>query len=420
MIFQKKRWIKVIPVFLLGSNPSFIRKDRLGFEDIKDEVQQDARTDEILKRLGVDTERKVLVRKEGDLHQLNAGADAFVIFAHCLDRFPYLITLARAGTPIIISSQEGAAGEALDTYQYLAEHENVSVALSSAEIRRWLRILNAAKQIRTATICVFDSGDRPPDGVPWYNNPLLKGMFNTEYVDVEDFEKRYKSVDKEEAESLAEKWMDECEVKEPTLEDVAKSAGVYIAMKSIIEDMGADAAYVLWCAQFDKMFGTKMCFAITKLNDAGHLTGCWRGENLLPMLILHYLSEKPVFFGEVHTYRDGILSVRHCAVPSRITSSPLVLRNWRDRKGTVTGYCQMPEGEVTLVNSGIGDHLVVMKGDVVDCRDIGGANCRTAVWVKLDDPAQVNKLTGRELAMAYGDYVQQSREAGRILGIKVI
>ena len=420
MNFQKKKWIKVIPVFLLGSNPSFIREDGLGFRDVKDEAEQNAKTDGILQELGLETETKVLVRKEGDLHQLNTGGDAFVIFAHCLDRFPYLIKLAQTGIPIIISSQEGGAGEILDTYEYLAEFDNVKVAFSLDEIRRRLRILNAVKQSMTAKICVFDRGERSADGAAWYKNPLIQGRFNTEYVDVKDFEKRYKSVDKKEAESLAKKWMTESEVKEPSLEDITRSARLYIAMKGIIENVRADAAYVLWCAQFDKMLGTKMCFAITKLNDAGHLTGCWRGENLLPMLILHYLSQKPIFFGEVHTYQDGILSVRHCAVPSKITSSPLVLRNWRDRKGTVTGYCQMSQGEVTLVNSGIGDGLIVMKGDAVDCKDLGGANCRTTVWVKLEDQTLVHKLTGRELAMAYGDYVEQAKEVGTMLGIKTV
>jgi L-fucose isomerase-like protein len=239
-------------------------------------------------------------------------------------------------------------------------------------------------------------------------------------VDVEDFEKRYKGVENSEAGDLAKKWMDECEVKEPSLEDITKSAQLYIAMKNIIENMEADAAYVLWCGQFGKMLGTKMCFAIAKLNDAGFLTGCWRGENLLPMLMLRYLSEKPIFFGEVHTYRDGIMSLRHCAVPTKITSSPVVLRRWRDREGTVTGYCEMPKGEVTLVNSGTGDRMVVMRGDVVDCRDLGGENCRTTVWIKIENRELIQEITGREFAMVYGDYLEDANEVGAMLGINTM
>jgi L-fucose isomerase-like protein len=151
------------------------------------------------------------------------------------------------------------------------------------------------------------------------------------------------------------------------------------------------------------------------LNDAGIPTGCWRGESLLPMLILHHLSEKPVFFGEAHIYKDGIISLRHCAVPSKLSSSTLVLRRWRDRKGTVTGYCEMPKGEVTLVNSGTGDKIVVMKGEVIKCGDVGGDNCRTTVWVKVEDGSPVSEITGREFAMVYGDYVEEAIEVAKML-----
>jgi hypothetical protein len=417
---KKEKWIKVIPVFLLGSSPSFIREDGLGFRDVKDKTEQNKRTDELLQQLDIKTESKVLVRKEEDLQRVKTDVDAFIVFAHCMDRFPYLITLARSGVSIIISSEEVLSGDALDTYEYLAEFDNVKVAFGFEEIRRRLRILNAVKQISTTKVCLFDSGERSPDGVAWYQNPLLNGKFNTQYVDLQDFEKRYKSVSKKEAESLAKEWMGQCEVKEPSLEDLTKSAQVYIAIKETIEGVEADTAYVLWCAQFNKMLGTKMCFAITRLNDAGLLTGCWRGENLLPMLILHYLTEKPIFFGEMHTYQDGIISLRHCAVPTKITSSPPVLRHWRDRKGTVTGYCELPKGEVTLVNSGIGDRMAVMKGEVVDCKDLGGENCRTTVWIKIEDQANIRKIVGRELAMVYGNWVEDAKETGRMLGIKTV
>jgi L-fucose isomerase-like protein len=186
-------------------------------------------------------------------------------------------------------------------------------------------------------------------------------------------------------------------------------------MRSVIEQTEADSAYVLWCGQFNKMLGTKMCFAITKLNDAGVPTGCWRGENLLPLLILHHLSERPVFFGEVHSYKEGIISLRHCAVPSKISSSPLILRRWRDQNETVTGYCEMPKGEVTLVNSGTGDRIVGMKGEVFKCGDVGGDNCRTTVWVEVKDEYLVHQIVGREFALVYGDYVEEALEVGKTL-----
>ncbi len=212
--------------------------------------------------------------------------------------------------------------------------------------------------------------------------------------------------------------MDQARIDGPSQEDVARSAAVYLAMRRTIEEMKADAAYVLWCSQFNELIDGKMCFAVAKLNDTGHLTGCWRGENMLPMLILHSLSEKAVFFGEVHTFRDNILAVRHCAVPQSISGMPFVLKPWRDRKGTVTGYCELPEGEVTIVNAGIGDKMIALNGRVFDTKDIGGANCRTTVYVRVEDPELVRRFYGREIAMAYGDFVSDVEAVGNMLNIE--
>jgi hypothetical protein len=80
----------------------------------------------------------------------------------------------------------------------------------------------------------------------------------------------------------------------------------------------------------------------------------------------------------------------------------------------------MPKGEVTIVNAGQGDRIVVMRGDALQSRDLGGDNCRTTVWVKIEDEKVVHNLKARELAMVYGDYVEETREVGKMLGIDTL
>jgi hypothetical protein len=279
---RKGKRMRVMPIFLLGSTPSFVREDGLGFRTVREESEQNLRTDEILHQLKIEMEPKGLIRKDEDFDHLDVDADAFVIFAHCLERFPSLITLADTGIPIILAGEEGAPGDALDKFEYLADYENVKMVFNFEEIRQRIRILKAVKYVTEAKICLFDKREYLLEETGWHKNPLLRERLKTQYIDVPDFENRYKNVNKVEAERLARKWMDDSNAIEPSLEDVIKSACLYIAMKDIVEDTEADAAYVLWCGQFTKMLGTKMCFAIAKLNDAGYLTGCWRGENLLP------------------------------------------------------------------------------------------------------------------------------------------
>jgi hypothetical protein len=38
-----------------------------------------------------------------------------------------------------------------------------------------------------------------------------------------------------------------------------------------------------------------------------------------------------------------------------------VPKKWRDVEGIVTGYVQLPTGQVTLVNCGIGDRISVFR-----------------------------------------------------------
>lgn len=412
--------LKIKPIFLLGSNPSFIRNDGLGFEEIKDKKEQEKRMGQIITRLRIETEAKKVVRKEEDLKNLETDIDAFIIFVHSIHRYSSIVSLANTGVPIILSGEETAPGDALDIFEYIADYNNVILTFSYEEIRSKIRVLKTIKFLGEVRVLVFNAQEQLLKESVWHNNPIFKGMIKTQNIDIDKFGKIYKKVDRLEAEELARKWTKECRVLEPSLEDIAKSARLYITMKDMIEQSKAGAAYVLWCGQFTEMLGTKMCFAISKLNDAGYLTGCWRGENLLPMLILSSLSEKSVFFGEVHTYKDGVLSLRHCAVPLRMSSQKPVLRRWREVKGTVSCYCEMPKGEATLLNTGSGDMLVALRGEVIETRDLGGENCRTTFWIKLEDDELFHYVTGREFAMVYGDYVEESKEVAINLGIETV
>jgi len=409
---SRKNALKIVSMFLLGKRSRLLGEDK---------VKQDAKTDEILKRFGIDTELKFLIREEKEIFEINVkDTDGIVIFPYCSQRFSPLIHVADSKLPVIIASEENTFCYALDTYEYLADHENVEVAFGPEDVNRKIKVLEAVKWIRKAKICLFDMEEWKLNGIAWHKNPIVLGKLNVQVMDKEKFFDVYKNADKIKAEVLAKKWMEESKVLEPSFEDVVKSAQVYIAMKTVIEDMKADAAYVLWCGQFTKKLGTKMCFAMAKLSDDGYPVGCWRGENLLSLLILHAASGKPVFVCEAQTRRGNTITLEHCFAPSKIASCKYVLRIWRDMEGTVTGYCQLPKGEVTLVNCGIGDKIVVMKGKVLDCRDLGGEHCRMAIWVEIEDEESIHKFVGRECAMVYGDYEKEAREIGIKLGLEVL
>lgn len=403
--------LKIVSIFLLDNGKSFIGEDK---------AEQDAKSDDILEKLNLSKESKLLIKKEEEFLEVNIhDVDGFVIFPYSSQRFSSLVTLSETKLPIIIFSEEETFCNALDTYEYLTDHENVEIAFLPRELKRKVKAVQTVKRLKNLKVCLFDTGEWKLSGIAWLKNPVTSGKLNTQNVDYPKFLEAYKNADRTKAEKLAKKWMDEAEkVLEPSFEDVVKSARVYLAMKTVIEEMEADAAYVLWCGQFTKELETKMCFALAKLADDGVPVGCWRGENLLPLLILHSTSRKPVFTCEVFTCQSNVITLRHCFAPSMIAPCKYVLRRWRSMKGTVTGYCQLPKGDVTLVNCGIGDRVVIVKGKVTGCKDLGGENCRMTVWVEVAGEVSIQKFVGRECAMVYGDYVKEAKEIVWQLGLQ--
>jgi L-fucose isomerase-like protein len=404
--------LNVVPIFLLGNRPTLRSKDDAGL---------DAETGEMLVKYGLKYERKHLVRKDEDLLDVGIkGVDCFVLLPCCAERFSPLIYMAESGLPVIIAGDEQTFCHALETYEYLADHGNVEVAFSPEEVKRKIRVLEAAEWVRNAKVCLFDAEGWELRGMAWNRNPLVMGRLNAQSIDTEKFFDSYENADAAEAEGLARRWIEESEVLEPSLGDVVRSARLYTAMKSAIDGMGADAGYVLWCGQFTERLGTKMCFALSKLAEEGYPVGCWRGENLLPLLMLRSASGKPVFICEAFTRRGDTVTLRHCFAPGSIASGGYVLKRWRDKEGTVTGYVQLPRGRVTLVNCGIGDRMSVFRGEVLDCRDLGGENCRMTITVRMEEEESIRNFLGRECAMVYGDYAAEAREIGARLGLEVL
>jgi hypothetical protein len=403
--------VRILTLFLLGGKPEIISKNG---------VKRRTQISEILERYYLTGTSTLLVRNDKDLLKINLyEADGFVVFPYVLQRFAPLIYLAETGKPILIISEGRTLMHALETYAYLSDHTNVQLVFSPAKLAEHLETWKTAKWFNDYKICLFDAGNWTLDGIAWQKNSLFTGKLNIHLVTPSDLLGTYERMNEATAERLAEKWMQESDVSEPSLEDVKKVAQIYLAMKATMQRTRSNAAYVLWCGQFAELF-PKMCFALAKLADDGYPVGCWRGENLVPMLMLHRLSGKPVFTGEAFTHTGAQLRLRHCFAPGKMASCRYLLRNWRTVRGTVTGYCTLPKGPVTLVNYGMGDRMVVTTGNVVGCQDIGGRNCRITVSVVVPDEDVIHKLLARECAMVYGNYERQIRKLAAKLGISIL
>ena len=64
--------------------------------------------------------------------------------------------------------------------------------------------------------------------------------------------------------------------------------------------------------------------------------------------------------------------------------------------------------------------LVALQGTLIDTSEVGGDNCRTTVYIRLQDAGKADGFCGREFAMTYGDHIKDVVEVGERLGIAVV
>lgn len=403
---------RIVSVFLLGSGQNLAGQNKR---------EQEAKIAEILKRFRMKGEDKFLIRKEADFGKTNdLQFDALLVFPCCQDRFAGLVRMAESSLPIIVIGEGEFFSNALDVTTYLADHPNASLALSCDEVTSELVAIQTAKWVRNAKIIAFDMENLKPEEAATWKNPITLHSLDVTHVKPERLIETYRDTDIENAEKLAKEWAGQCEVKEPKLEDIVRSARAYLALKAVMKETEAEVVYVPWCGMFTKPLETKLCFAMAKLADDGVPVGCWRGENLLPMLILHAATHKPVFIGEIDKHKGKTITIKHCFCPTKLSAAKPILHRWRSMKGTVTAYCQLPKGTATLVNSGIGNKALITKVNVLNCQDLGNKTCRMTLTLELPDENILRKLQGPECALAYGDYTRQAKDTARMLGIQVL
>lgn len=278
----------------------------------------------------------------------------------------------------------------------------------------------AADWVKNAKVIVFGMESLKPEEAEEWKNPITLRTLNVHHIKPERLIGVRNQTSRTRSANLAKKWIAESEVKEPSFEDVVRSASVYLAFKRIIKEEKADAVYVPWCGVFTKPLEAKLCNALARLADDGVPVGCWRGENILPLLILHAVTRKPVFVCELHSKKGTTLELRHCFSPTKLSETKPVLRSWRSMPHTVTAYCQLPKGIATLVNSKIGDKILITKANVLDCKDLEGDNCRITIYVKLPNKQTLNKIQGTEFALTYGNHTQQTRQTAKNLKLQVL
>ena len=416
--------LKVLPVLVC-------RKEQI--EDLGKSVE-DFKRDFITK---VKVLKQISVNDEKDLplfETYRKNADVILLYKPHLGLGDCVIKIAESDLPIILFHEELQVMGSLDALEYIHPRKNVWVAVDYQSIDFRVKLLGAKKGIENTKILVLNSDY--PHWKRWLCRisgglESIEGKFGigVEYVNSGDVVKRWENVEERRAEKVAEEWMEDAEkIIEPRENDVRAVARLYLAMKDLLQERGAEA---ITMAYGDDPLPVP-CFAYANLRDEGKPAACEADIiSLVSMVISHYLTDKPSFMGNTFIdLNDNALILSHCVAPRKMqgydkSPAPYVLRSqhWGQFVGSLSAFVRMDAGqEVTVCRlTGDLDSMLVTRGEIIDCRDLEGF-CRVTVKIRVDAPIRkfIGKTSGNHHVMVYGDYREELRELNTLFGIATV
>jgi L-fucose isomerase-like protein len=381
------------------------------------------------------------VRHEGDLRAL---LDA------CSDVDAFLVNVTTGGLandfltceiPIIAYSGEYAPMMALYNLPYTerAKYPHITYALDAAEVDEQLQLLGIRKRLRQSKVIILGEyvcADRLP--VPEQVADKLGVHFMR--ISGAEFVEMLPGIDPDRVEAVAAAWEEDgLPGAEPSGEEIRNTARCFVALESLLDEHGAQAASIgcleLMYAQGQAPF----CLALAQLRDEGLPAGCEADMSAtLTMLVFEYLTDQPAYMGNLVRAEPDTnrLHISHGCSPRRIAgrnrpekpfrlvhshSAPPFSRDLRDGSG-VTSYVDYGDRgqEVTIARMAADlDVITAARGEIVECRD---TICdRTTLTLAVRDAREyVHKATGNHQVVVYGDHLEKLRKLCLLLGIQLI
>ena len=207
-----------------------------------------------------------------------------------------------------------------------------------------------------------------------------------------------------------------------------KSAGVYLAMKKLVEDRHMDAINVKCQYEFSKEYKSVPCVPLSLLAEKGCVASC-EGDilNTVSMLILHYLTGQTIAYGDSMNHHNNVVKFSSCGFLPFSVGVPgeQLIRNFMPHpgfNGIQSSFVHRP-GRVTvirLVEDKCDYHIVYMTDEGLATEKRQGY--MPALDVALD--GDVNKLisnyAGQHYAICYGDISGKIEELAAMLHIKTV
>jgi len=306
-------------------------------------------------------------------------------------------TIAASGKPTIIADNLFAGtGEFLTSYAWARRQGYPVLAVSSSDPMDLVRAVNCfgcLAKLKASTILVVGADA----------DPVIEQVYGTKVLPVsfEETNGIYKNINKDEANAVADKWINEsARVVEPAREDIVKAATIYLSMLKLLDNYQAQAITVncLGGIYSGRLVEAYPCLGFMQLDNNGLVGACEADQrSTMTKLTMTYLAGRPGFISDpvIDTAKNQIIYA-HCVAPTHMfgpggPANPYQIRSHsEDRKGACTRSL-LPLGEMTTTIQM--DHnrkqIIFHQGVTVENVDEDKA-CRTKLAVEVK--GDINKL----------------------------
>jgi len=387
---------------------------------------------------------------EEELKKLEADIEATDLFfiSGGLPQYPAITIAHRYKKPI---AMVGAVAT-VDVSAYLRSRGFEGYApLDFEELNYLISLLKVRKAVRNTRMLVAMEGDIIPVGVvsTIWNLDDLRNRFGVDRVclparEIIDLMKGLPEQDSKKAEELTDELMENADKVHISRDGLLQSVRFCVAAKKAMEEFECNA-FVIPCFEIcarriAEENRITFCLTHSLLKDDGYPSACEGDINvLMAMALLMYISRKSAYMGNssIVNREQNVIAVHH-DVPGlkmkgldvatrRAVSPPYEIRNF-----TVGGwgatirydFSRDAGDSVTLARfDPMATRLLVAKGEIAGGSGFDQIGCSLSSHIKVRDAVELLHKEvdfGHHLALVYGDYVEELKELGKMMGFELV
>ena len=340
-------------------------------------------------------------------------------------------TIGASGKPtIMVDHLFAGSGEFLTSYARSRREGHKVMAVSSSNFKDLvdaIKILECIHKLKESRALVV--GNEP--------DPMIQQVYGTQMLKVEfaEINDGYNRASKKDVDACTDRWIKNAQkVIEPSREEIAKAAGMYLAMRTVMQNNQAQAITVncLGGIYSGKMVTAYPCLGFMQLDNEGLVGACEADQrSTMTKLLMTYLAGRPGFISDpvIDTAKNQIIYA-HCVAPTKMygpdgPTNPYHIRDHsEDRKGACNRSL-LPLGEMTTTL--MFDHkkkqVILHQGKSVEnVYDDKACRTKLAVEVKGDVYKLLNYWDewGWHRVTFYGDLKRPVYNIAALLGFQVI